>query len=117
MTSALYEVETNEGDDGTMHPAEQVWTPCADGAADYGFIDHQSLCVAGIDGGADDGLYPVGFLVLGHQRVGRHHRGRRRVHGPDPRLAQPAKPRPSRCSPASVTEYRIKRRPTSRPLN
>ncbi|MEU9072055.1 hypothetical protein AB0D60_34870 [Streptomyces sp. NPDC048306] len=65
---ALYEIETSEGGDGTMHPAEQVWTPCADGAADHGFIAHQSLFVAGIDGGADDDLHPVGFLVLGHQR-------------------------------------------------
>ncbi|CAM5661987.1 hypothetical protein [Streptomyces canarius] len=68
MTSALYEIETSEGDDGAMHPAEQLWTPCADGTADHGFIAHQDLFVAGIDGGADDDLYPVGFLVLGHQR-------------------------------------------------
>jgi hypothetical protein len=67
-TPALYEIETSEGDDGTMHPAEQLWTPCADGTADHGFIAHQGLFVAGIDGGADDDLYPVGFLVLGHQR-------------------------------------------------
>ncbi|WP_331720140.1 hypothetical protein OG762_51855 (plasmid) [Streptomyces sp. NBC_01136] len=65
---ALYEIETSEGDDGTTHPAEQLWTPCADGAADHGFIAHQGLFVAGIDGEADDDLYPVGFLVLGHQR-------------------------------------------------
>ncbi|MFE6270479.1 hypothetical protein ACFVQ9_17055 [Streptomyces goshikiensis] len=65
MTAALYEIETS---DGTMHPAEQLWTPCADGAADHGFIAHQDLFVAGIDGGSDDDLYPVGFLVLGHQR-------------------------------------------------
>ncbi|MEU6672401.1 hypothetical protein [Streptomyces sp. NPDC046727] len=68
MTSALYEIETSEGDDGTLHPAEQIWTPCADGAAHHGFIAHQGLFVAGIDGGSDDDLYPVGFLVLGHQR-------------------------------------------------
>ncbi|MFI1568382.1 hypothetical protein ACH4ZX_36090 [Streptomyces sp. NPDC020490] len=67
-TTGLYEIETSEGDDGTPHPAEQVWTPCADGTADHGFIAHQSLFVAGIDGGADDDLYPVGFLVLGHQQ-------------------------------------------------
>ncbi|MEU4800217.1 hypothetical protein [Streptomyces sp. NPDC023327] len=65
---ALYEIETSEGDDGTMHPAEQSWTPCVDGTADRGFIAHQGLFVAGIDSGTDDDLYPVGFLVLGHQR-------------------------------------------------
>ena len=27
---ALYEMESSEGDDGTTHPAEQPWTPCAD---------------------------------------------------------------------------------------
>ncbi|MCF3180026.1 hypothetical protein IPZ70_08735 [Streptomyces polychromogenes] len=67
MTAALYEIETSESDDGTMHPAEQLWTPCADGAADHGFIAHQGLFVAGMDG-ADDSPYPVGFLILGHQR-------------------------------------------------
>ncbi|WP_225829219.1 hypothetical protein [Streptomyces naphthomycinicus] len=67
-TIGLYEVVTSEGDDGTMHPAEQVWTLCADGAADHGFIAHQSLFVAGIDGGSDDYLYPVGFPLLGHHR-------------------------------------------------
>ncbi|WP_237532327.1 hypothetical protein [Streptomyces sp. SID8352] len=60
--------ETNEGDDGAPHPTEQIWTPCADGVADDGFIAHQGLFVAGIDGGSEDDLYPVGFLVLGHQR-------------------------------------------------
>ncbi|WP_409239362.1 hypothetical protein [Streptomyces sp. PA5.6] len=65
---ALYEIETSEGDDGTRHPAEHVWTPCADGTADHGFIAHQGRFVAGIDRVADDGLYPVGFLVLGHQQ-------------------------------------------------
>ncbi|MEV6049226.1 hypothetical protein [Streptomyces xanthochromogenes] len=65
---ALYEIETSEGDDGTMHPAEQLWTPCVDGMADHGFIAHQGLFVAGIGGDTDDALYPVGFLVLGHQR-------------------------------------------------
>ncbi|MET9656783.1 hypothetical protein [Streptomyces sp. NPDC006510] len=30
---ALYEIETSEGDDGTLHPVEQLWTPCADDAA------------------------------------------------------------------------------------
>ncbi|WP_432007996.1 hypothetical protein [Streptomyces parvus] len=67
-TTGLYEIETSEGDDGTPHPAEQLWTPCADGTADHGFIAHQDLFVAGIDGDSDDDLYPVGFLVLGHQR-------------------------------------------------
>ncbi|MEV5568031.1 hypothetical protein AB0L54_35040 [Streptomyces sp. NPDC052196] len=67
-TPGLYEIETSAGDDDTMHPAEQVWTPCADGETDHGFIAHQGLFIAGIDGGSDDDLYPVGFLVLGHQR-------------------------------------------------
>ncbi|RPK32282.1 hypothetical protein EES39_39280 [Streptomyces sp. ADI92-24] len=85
---ALYEIKTSEGADGTMHPAEQLWTPCADGAADHGFIAHQGLFVAGIDGDTDDDLYPVGFLVLGHQRWA-DTIGRRRVHGPGPRAAEP----------------------------
>ncbi|MBA8948155.1 hypothetical protein FHS33_006628 [Streptomyces calvus] len=27
MTTGLYDLVTSEGDDGTMHPAEQLWTP------------------------------------------------------------------------------------------
>ncbi|MGW4995438.1 hypothetical protein ACWEQ3_49120 [Streptomyces mirabilis] len=67
-TKALYEIETSEGDDGTMHPAEQLRTPCADDAADSGFIAHHGLHVTGIDDPTDDHLYPIAFLVLGHQR-------------------------------------------------
>ncbi|MEU9313812.1 hypothetical protein [Streptomyces sp. NPDC048256] len=52
-TTGLYDIETSEGDDGTLTPAEQIWTPCADGTADHGFIAYQGLFVAGIDGGAD----------------------------------------------------------------
>ncbi|MEU8550544.1 hypothetical protein AB0C81_26785 [Streptomyces roseoverticillatus] len=26
-TTTLYEIETSEGDDGTLHPVEQLWTP------------------------------------------------------------------------------------------
>lgn len=65
---ALYEIETSESDDGTLHPVEQIWTPCADGAADHGFIAHRGLYVAGIEDATEDHLYPVGFLALGHQR-------------------------------------------------
>ncbi len=67
-TTALYEIETSEADDGTTHPAEQLWTPCTDDAADSGFIVHRGLYVAGIDDPTDDRLYPVAFLTLGHQR-------------------------------------------------
>ncbi|MFF3932848.1 hypothetical protein [Streptomyces hirsutus] len=65
---ALYEIETSEGDDGTMHPVEQLWTPCADDAADSGFVAHRDLYVTGIDDPTEDYLYPIGFIVLGHQR-------------------------------------------------
>lgn len=68
MTTALYEIETSEGDDGAMHPAEQLWTPCADDAADSGFITHHGLHVTGIDDATEDHLYPVAFIALGHQK-------------------------------------------------
>lgn len=68
MTTPLYEIETHEADDGTMQPAEQLWTPTAEDATDNGFIVHRSLHVTGIDDLTDDHLYPVGFVVLGHQR-------------------------------------------------
>ncbi|MEV5982858.1 hypothetical protein [Streptomyces sp. NPDC052114] len=67
-TDALYEIETSEGDDGTMHPVEQLWSPCADDAADNGFITHRGLHITGIDGPTEDDLYPSAFLVLGHQK-------------------------------------------------
>lgn len=67
MTAALYEIETSEGDDGTMHPVEQLWTPGED-AVENGFLAHSGLHVTGLDGSADDHLYPVAFLALGHQR-------------------------------------------------
>ncbi|MEU9189460.1 hypothetical protein AB0D14_33945 [Streptomyces sp. NPDC048484] len=68
MTTPLYEIETSEGDDGSRHPVEQLWTPCADDAADSGFVAHRGLYVTGIDDPTEDHLYPVAFLVLGHQR-------------------------------------------------
>lgn len=66
-TTAPYEIETSEGDDGTPHPAEQLWTP-GDDAAENGFIVHRGLYVTGIDDATEDHLYPVAFIVLGHQR-------------------------------------------------
>ena len=38
MTAALYEIETSEADDGTTVPAEGIWTPSSEDAADNGFI-------------------------------------------------------------------------------
>lgn len=63
-TTDLYEIVTSEGDDGTIHPVEQLWTPCADDAADSGFVAHRGLYVTGIDDPTDDHLYPVGFIFL-----------------------------------------------------
>ncbi|KIE24757.1 hypothetical protein LK08_23070 [Streptomyces sp. MUSC 125] len=67
MTTALYEIETSEADDGTTVPAEGIWTPGED-AADNGFVVHHGLYIAGIGAPNDDGLYPDRFVVLGHQR-------------------------------------------------
>ncbi|WP_308013521.1 hypothetical protein [Streptomyces beigongshangae] len=63
----LYEIETSEGDDGAMHPVEQLWMPGED-AVENGFLAHGDLHVTGLDGLTDDHLYPVAFLLLGHQR-------------------------------------------------
>ncbi|MFI5621727.1 hypothetical protein [Streptomyces sp. NPDC051567] len=52
-TTAPYEIETSEGDDGTPHPVEQLWTPCADDAPDSGFVAHRDLYVTGIDDATD----------------------------------------------------------------
>ncbi|MFJ3762541.1 hypothetical protein [Streptomyces sp. NPDC090080] len=67
MTSALYEIETSEDDDSSMHPVEQLWTPGED-AVENGFLAHSGLYVTGIDDSTDDHLYPVAFFVLGHQK-------------------------------------------------
>ncbi|MFI1360964.1 hypothetical protein ACH4TV_46490 [Streptomyces sp. NPDC020898] len=67
MTTALYEIETSEGDDDTAHPAECLWTPGED-AADNGFVVHHGLYVTGIAAPNDDGPHPDRFIVLGHQR-------------------------------------------------
>ena len=54
MTTALYEIETSEADDGTIVPAEGIWTPEAEDAADHGFIAHRGLYVTGIGAPNDD---------------------------------------------------------------
>ncbi|WP_241757409.1 hypothetical protein [Streptomyces sp. WAC00263] len=66
-TTALYEIETSEGDDGTTHPVECLWTPGED-AADNGFVVHHGLYVSGIGAPNDDGPYPGAFVTIGHQR-------------------------------------------------
>ncbi|WP_367140636.1 MULTISPECIES: hypothetical protein [Streptomyces] len=65
--TALYEIETSEGDDGAMRPVEQLWAP-GEGAVENGFIAHRGLHVTGLDDPTDDHLYPIAFLVLGHQK-------------------------------------------------
>ncbi|MFH8993115.1 hypothetical protein [Streptomyces sp. NPDC017940] len=64
---ALYEIEISEGDDGTLHPDEHLWTPCSGDATRNGFIDHHGLYICGIDPPTEDD-YPVGFILLGHHR-------------------------------------------------
>ncbi|WP_093804392.1 hypothetical protein [Streptomyces sp. Wb2n-11] len=63
-TTALYEIETSEGDDGTPHPVEQLWTPGED-AVEKGFVIHRGLYVTGIDDATEGHLYPVAFVFLG----------------------------------------------------
>ncbi|MGC5041055.1 hypothetical protein ACLQ2C_36570 [Streptomyces sp. DT73] len=65
----LYEIETSEGHDGTMHPVEQLWTPGED-AVKRGFVVHRGLYVAGIDDATEDRSFPIGFVLLGHQTWG-----------------------------------------------
>jgi hypothetical protein len=65
VTTALYEIETSEADDGTTVPAEGIWTPSSQDAADNGFIAYGRLYVASIGAPNDDGLYPDRFVFLG----------------------------------------------------
>ncbi|MGP3777068.1 hypothetical protein ACTWJ8_40170 (plasmid) [Streptomyces sp. SDT5-1] len=105
-TSALYEILTVEGDDGTTGPAEQLWAPNPDDAAGSNFISHRGIHVAGLDHPAANHIYPVAFVALGHQRwedtmqaataLMTHVYGWRTLHlypGDDPavRIARPAR--------------------------
>ncbi|MFE9455011.1 hypothetical protein [Streptomyces sp. NPDC006739] len=58
MTTAPYEIETSKADDGTIVPAEGIWTLEGEGATDNGFAVYCGLHVAGIGAPNDDGLYP-----------------------------------------------------------
>ncbi|MBM7167441.1 hypothetical protein JQK87_03205 [Streptomyces sp. G44] len=64
---ALYEIETSEGDDGTMRPIEHLWTPDHGDPKRLGFITHNGITITGY--GAEDEP-PVGFIALGHHRWG-----------------------------------------------
>ncbi|WP_031066286.1 hypothetical protein [Streptomyces sp. NRRL F-5527] len=68
MTTTLYEIETSEADDGTTVPAECLWVPSSEDAADHGFVDYRGLCVAGIGAPNGDDTYPGAFILLGHHR-------------------------------------------------
>ncbi|MGW7672173.1 hypothetical protein ACWGJX_34515 [Streptomyces sp. NPDC054775] len=52
---ALYEIETSDGDDGTIHPAEQLWMP---GAVPVIAMRHAAAAVtaAGITPNPDTGV-------------------------------------------------------------
>ncbi|MET9694273.1 hypothetical protein ABZY81_38640 [Streptomyces sp. NPDC006514] len=59
-TTALYETETTEADDGTMPLAEQIKV--------YVFLDYGRVYIPGIGGPAnDEGVFPAAFVALGHQ--------------------------------------------------
>jgi hypothetical protein len=68
MTTALYDIETSEAADGTMVPAEGIWTPEGKAATDNGFVVHRGLYVTGIGTHGDDGPSPAAFVLLGHHR-------------------------------------------------
>ncbi|MFH8803980.1 hypothetical protein ACH4F6_31055 [Streptomyces sp. NPDC017936] len=75
MTTALYEIETSEADDGTTHPAEALCTPAGRNAVHHGFALHGGVYVVGISSPADDNLLPAvphpGGQVRALVRVGR----------------------------------------------
>ncbi|MGW7673917.1 hypothetical protein ACWGJX_43685 [Streptomyces sp. NPDC054775] len=104
----LYEIETRLSEDGSTHPAEQLWTPGADAdeMADHGFLTYRGLHVSGIEDPTTDVLYPAGFIVLGHHRWSDiieaaaaymdHAHGWRNLHlypGDDPSVLIPRIPR------------------------
>lgn len=65
--SPLYELETAEADDGTVHPTEHVWTPEGQDALGHGFHSYNALLITGIGPETDDHLTPPAvFIALGH---------------------------------------------------
>ncbi|RZB13792.1 hypothetical protein StrepF001_42210 [Streptomyces sp. F001] len=62
--TALYEIETNEADDGTLYPTEHMWTPAGEEAEQCGFLTHAGLQISGLEGPYGDS-YPVAFVFLG----------------------------------------------------
>ncbi|GDY69075.1 hypothetical protein SAV14893_084680 [Streptomyces avermitilis] len=69
MTTALYEIETSETDDGNARLAECLWTPSGEDAADNGFIAYRGLYVAGIGARTTTGRTRTGSSSLASQRV------------------------------------------------
>ena len=66
-TSTLYELETAETDDGTVHPTEHVWVPEGKDAVGHGFHSHDGLLITGIGPETDDHPTPPAvFIALGH---------------------------------------------------
>ncbi|WP_329625885.1 hypothetical protein OG357_38275 (plasmid) [Streptomyces sp. NBC_01255] len=68
-TTGLYDLVTSAGDNGTMHPAEQIWTPDQDSAV-LGFTPVLGgLHIIGLPApDADEGDHPALFVLLGHHR-------------------------------------------------
>ncbi|MEU9858947.1 hypothetical protein [Streptomyces sp. NPDC047974] len=67
--TGLYDLATSEGQDGTVHPAEQIWTPDQDPAV-LGFTPVLGgLHITGLPAPeANDGDHPALFVLLGHHR-------------------------------------------------
>ncbi|MFJ5787928.1 hypothetical protein [Streptomyces hydrogenans] len=67
--TGLYDRVTNTGDDGTAHPAEQIWTPRQDPTV-LGFTSVLGgLHITGLPApDADEGDHPALFVLLGHHR-------------------------------------------------
>ncbi|MFC9734269.1 hypothetical protein ACFWGM_29745 [Streptomyces roseolus] len=64
-----YDRATGPGDDGTMHPAEQIWNPGQYPSA-LGFTPVlDGLSIVGLPApDADEGHHPALFVLLGHHR-------------------------------------------------
>lgn len=48
VSVVIFVIESSEADDGTTVPAECLWAPSSEDAADNGFVDYRGLYVAGI---------------------------------------------------------------------
>jgi hypothetical protein len=66
VTTTAYTLATTEDENGTVDPAEALWTPTPEDAASAGFINHEGLFITGV---GEEGEPPAEWVALGHHHT------------------------------------------------